>query len=52
MRLEIGRHAGDRVRKVARVNVFERSSFAPSEMLVPYQCVPLCLRRRRLPTVI
>jgi hypothetical protein len=34
-------HAGDRVRKVASVNVFERSSFAPSEMLVPRQCVPI-----------
>jgi hypothetical protein len=41
MRFEIGRHAGHRVRKVARVNVFERSSFAPSEMLVPRQCVPI-----------
>jgi hypothetical protein len=30
MRLEIGRHAGDRVRKVASLDVFERSSFAPS----------------------
>jgi hypothetical protein len=41
MLFEIGPHAGDRVRKVACVNVSERSSFAPSEMLVPRQCVPI-----------
>src|SRR3984957_10628435 len=35
MRFEIGRHAGDRVRKVAGADVLERPSFAPSEMLVP-----------------
>jgi hypothetical protein len=27
--------------KVAGVDVFERPSFAPSEMLVPRQCVPI-----------
>jgi hypothetical protein len=41
MCLEIGRHAGDRVRKVAGVDVFERPFFAPSEMLVTRQCVPI-----------
>jgi hypothetical protein len=37
MRLEIGRHASDRVRKVASVDVFECPLFAPSEMLVTHQ---------------
>ena len=40
MRLEIGRHVSDRVRKVAGVDVFERPSFAPNKMLVTCQCCP------------
>jgi len=46
MRFEIGRHAGDRVREVAGADVLERPSFAPSEMLVPRQCVPIVFRRQ------
>jgi hypothetical protein len=34
------------VRKVADVDVFERPSFAPSEMLVTRQCCPLHRRYR------
>jgi hypothetical protein len=37
MRTEIGRHVGDRVRKVAGVEVFKRSFSTPVEMLVPRQ---------------
>ena len=40
MRLEIGRHAHDRLPKVVCAEVFERRSFAPSEMLIPRQCGP------------
>jgi len=41
MRLEIGGHAGDRVRQVAGVEVFKRSFSTPVEMLVARQCVSL-----------
>jgi hypothetical protein len=41
MHLEIGRHAGDRLPKVAGADVFERPSFAPREMLIPRQCGPI-----------
>ena len=39
MGLEIGGHAGDRVREVAGVEVFERSFSTPVEILVTRQCV-------------
>ena len=39
MGLEIGGHAGDRVREVAGVEVFERSFSTPVEILVTCQCV-------------
>jgi hypothetical protein len=41
MLVKIGPDAGDRVRKVASLDVFERSPFAPSEMLVPRQCASI-----------
>src|SRR6516225_3798867 len=34
MLLKLGTHASDRVRKVACLDVFKRSSFAPNEMFV------------------
>ena len=40
MGLEIGGHAGDRVREVAGVEVFERSFSTPVEMLVTRQLKP------------
>jgi hypothetical protein len=39
MGLEIGGHAGDRVREVAGVEVFERSFSTPVEILVTRKCV-------------
>jgi hypothetical protein len=49
MLFKIGPDAGDRVRKVASLDVFERSPFAPSEMLVPmrFHCVSHVDDRRR-----
>ena len=46
MLFEIGTHAGDCVRKVAGVDVFERPSFAPSEMLVTRHSHAVCVSDR------